>query len=212
MDLQAGNIVPVHGLNYKDKPDDARNWLDELGDPYTRTGADLNGRVGIDLGVYGVPETFVIDKAGRIAHKHIGALDQEALDKTILPLIARLRGTRTMPGDRRNWGSRDGLPRRDRVVPVAMRAAAGAGLCLLRGRAFPQRLEARARDAPPPGRARPQRCLRPRLFQRVRESRRASASAIGSLFQAYRFEASYVAGAVIILFGLHMTGLLRFPG
>jgi cytochrome c biogenesis protein CcmG/thiol:disulfide interchange protein DsbE len=93
MALQAGNIVPVHGLNYKDKPDDARNWLDQLGDPYTRTGADLNGRVGIDLGVYGVPETFVIDKAGRIAHKHIGALDQKALDKTILPLIAKLRGT-----------------------------------------------------------------------------------------------------------------------
>ena len=91
MALQAGNIVPVHGLNYKDKPDDARNWLDQLGDPYTRTGADLNGRVGIDLGVYGVPETFVIDKAGRIAHKHIGALDQEALEETILPLVAALR-------------------------------------------------------------------------------------------------------------------------
>lgn len=93
MRLQAGNIVPVHGLNYKDKPDDARNWLDELGDPYTRTGADLNGRVGIDLGVYGVPETFVVDKTGRIVHKHIGALDQKALDQTILPLIAKLRGT-----------------------------------------------------------------------------------------------------------------------
>lgn len=92
MRLQAGNTVPVHGLNYKDKPEDARNWLGELGDPYTRTGADLNGRVGIDLGVYGVPETFVIDKTGRIVHKHIGALDQEALEKTILPLIAELRG------------------------------------------------------------------------------------------------------------------------
>lgn len=92
MRLQAGNTVPVHGLNYKDKPEDARNWLSELGDPYTRTGADLNGRVGIDLGVYGVPETFVIDKTGRIVHKHIGALDQEALEKTILPLIAELRG------------------------------------------------------------------------------------------------------------------------
>lgn len=92
MRLQAGNTVPVHGLNYKDKPEDARNWLSELGDPYTRTGADLNGRVGIDLGVYGVPETFVIDKTGRIVHKHIGALDQETLEKTILPLIAELRG------------------------------------------------------------------------------------------------------------------------
>jgi cytochrome c biogenesis protein CcmG, thiol:disulfide interchange protein DsbE len=78
-------------LNYKDKPEDARNWLADLGDPYTRTGADLNGRVGIDFGVYGVPETFVVDKTGRIAHKHIGALDQRALDETILPLIAELR-------------------------------------------------------------------------------------------------------------------------
>lgn len=92
MKLQADSTVPVHGLNYKDKPEDARNWLDELGDPYTRTGADLNGRVGIDLGVYGVPETFVIGKDGRIAHKHIGPLDEEALDKEIMPLIGKLRG------------------------------------------------------------------------------------------------------------------------
>ena len=92
MRLQAEGTVPVHGLNYKDKPEDARNWLDELGDPYTRTGADLNGRVGIDLGVYGVPETFVVDKDGVIVHKHIGALDEAALEKTILPLIAKLRG------------------------------------------------------------------------------------------------------------------------
>ena len=91
MRMQAENTVPIHGLNYKDKPEDAANWLDGLGDPYTRTGADLNGRVGIDLGVYGVPETFVIEKAGRIVHKHIGALDREALEKTILPLIAELR-------------------------------------------------------------------------------------------------------------------------
>lgn len=91
MQLQAGNVVPVHGLNYKDKPEDARDWLDELGDPYTRTGADLNGRVGIDFGVYGVPETFVIDKAGVIVHKHIGALSEWALKETILPLIEELR-------------------------------------------------------------------------------------------------------------------------
>ncbi len=91
MRLQAGNVVPVHGLNYKDKPEDARDWLDELGDPYTRTGADLNGRVGIDFGVYGVPETFVIDKTGVIVHKHIGALSEWALNETILPLVEELR-------------------------------------------------------------------------------------------------------------------------
>ena len=91
MRLRAENVVPVHGLNYKDKPEDARNWLDELGDPYSRTGADLDGRVGIDFGVYGVPETFVIDKAGVIVHKHIGALSERVLNETILPLIEKLR-------------------------------------------------------------------------------------------------------------------------
>ncbi|WP_352779456.1 DsbE family thiol:disulfide interchange protein [Mesorhizobium sp. M0913] len=57
--LAASKTVPLHGLNYKDRPDDAAQWLDTMGDPYTRTGADLNGRVSIDWGVYGIPETFV---------------------------------------------------------------------------------------------------------------------------------------------------------
>lgn len=91
MRLREQNLVPVHGLNYKDQPEDARGWLDDLGDPYTRTGADLEGRVGIELGVYGVPETFVIDKAGRIAHKHIGAINARVLNETILPLVEQLR-------------------------------------------------------------------------------------------------------------------------
>lgn len=91
MELQRDGLIPIHGLNYKDKPDDASKWLNELGDPYTRTGADINGRVGIDWGVYGVPETFVIDRDGRIAYKHIGALTQDALRKKIIPLISELR-------------------------------------------------------------------------------------------------------------------------
>jgi cytochrome c biogenesis protein CcmG/thiol:disulfide interchange protein DsbE len=91
MRIKAEGVVPVHGLNYKDRPDDAAEWLVMLGDPYTRTGADLDGRVAIDWGVYGVPETFVVGKDGRIAYKHIGALTQKDLDQTILPLIARLR-------------------------------------------------------------------------------------------------------------------------
>ena len=91
MDINARGLVPVHGLNYKDTPEDAKGWLDGLGDPYTRTGADIDGRVAIDFGVYGVPETFVIDKAGRIAHKHIGAIDGRALAETILPLVEALR-------------------------------------------------------------------------------------------------------------------------
>lgn len=91
MQLSRQGIVPIHGLNYKDAPDDAAAWLDSLGDPYTRTGADRNGRVGIEWGVYGVPETFVIDRDGRIAHKHIGAITPQALDEKILPLIEKLR-------------------------------------------------------------------------------------------------------------------------
>jgi len=91
MRLAQSGAVPIHGLNYKDRPADAAKWLDRLGDPYTRTGADLDGRVGIDWGVYGVPETFIVDADGRIAFKHIGAVTPEALKETILPLIERLR-------------------------------------------------------------------------------------------------------------------------
>jgi len=92
MRLARKGTVPIHGLNYKDVPAEAARWLDTLGDPYTRTGADLEGRVAIDWGVYGVPETFVIGADGRIAYKHVGPLVQKDLDQTILPLIARLRG------------------------------------------------------------------------------------------------------------------------
>jgi len=91
MDLGRKGIVPIHGLNYKDKPDDAKAWLDELGDPYTRTGADISGRVGIDWGVYGVPETFVVDRNGIIAYKQIGAITPKVLSDTILPLIRKLQ-------------------------------------------------------------------------------------------------------------------------
>lgn len=91
MELKARGTVPVHGINYKDKPDDAAEWLDTMGDPYTRTGADLDGRVSIDWGVYGVPETFVVDREGRIAFKQVGPINREILDQKILPLIERLR-------------------------------------------------------------------------------------------------------------------------
>ena len=91
MQIRREGLVPLHGLNYKDRPADAAKWLDDLGDPYTRTGADLDGRVAIDWGVYGVPETFVIDRQGRIAYKHIGPVTPQLLDETLRPLIARLR-------------------------------------------------------------------------------------------------------------------------
>ena len=91
MALKEKGAVTINGLNYKDQPADAEKWLTELGDPYTRTGADINGRVAIDWGVYGVPETFVIDRQGRIAYKQIGPINPEILEKTILPLIRQLR-------------------------------------------------------------------------------------------------------------------------
>ncbi|MBK5204905.1 MAG: DsbE family thiol:disulfide interchange protein [Polaromonas sp.] len=91
LELSRQGIVPIHGLNYKDKPDDAQAWLDQLGDPYTRTGADISGRVGIDWGVYGVPETFVIDRDGRIAYKHIGPVTSQVLRDTLIPLITKLQ-------------------------------------------------------------------------------------------------------------------------
>ncbi len=91
MRLKLQGIVTIHGLNYKDRPDDAARWLNSLGDPYTRTGADISGRVGIDWGVYGVPETFVISNDGRIVYKHIGPLSAEALEQKLIPLIETLK-------------------------------------------------------------------------------------------------------------------------
>lgn len=91
MRLREKGIVTVNGIDYKDLPDDAAKWLDTMGDPYSRTGADINGRVAIDWGVYGVPETYVVDASGRIAFKQIGPITPEVLDKAILPILARLR-------------------------------------------------------------------------------------------------------------------------
>jgi len=99
MRMKEHGLVSIHGLNYKDKPDDAARWLDTLGDPYTRTGADLNGRVAIDWGVYGVPETFVIDRQGHIAFKQIGAVTPEVIEQTIVPLVAKLRGDTSVPNE-----------------------------------------------------------------------------------------------------------------
>ncbi|MEO6782658.1 MAG: DsbE family thiol:disulfide interchange protein [Bradyrhizobium sp.] len=88
MQIKTDGIIRIHGLNYKDRPDNAAR---SMGDPYTRTGADVSGRVAIDWGVYGVPETFVITKDSRIAYKHIGAVTPKVLEETLLPLTRRLR-------------------------------------------------------------------------------------------------------------------------
>ena len=91
MELKENGIVPVHGINYKDRPEDAARWLGALGDPYTRTGADTDGRVAIDWGVYGVPETFIVDGDGTVVYKQIGPITEAALRETILPLVERLQ-------------------------------------------------------------------------------------------------------------------------
>lgn len=91
MDIAKSGVLPLHGLNYKDKPEAAAAFLRSLGDPYLRAGADRDGRVGIEWGVYGVPETFLIDKQGRIAFKHVGPLTPEVMAKTIEPKIAELK-------------------------------------------------------------------------------------------------------------------------
>lgn len=90
VDFAKTTTVPIYGLNYKDKRDDAQRWLANFGDPYKQSLSDTEGLVGIDFGVYGVPETFVIDKAGVIRLKHIGPVTPEVLAGTILPLIKKL--------------------------------------------------------------------------------------------------------------------------
>jgi cytochrome c biogenesis protein CcmG/thiol:disulfide interchange protein DsbE len=87
------NVVPIYGLNYKDKRDAALAWLEQHGNPYTLSLSDPDGRVGIDYGVYGVPETYVIDKAGVIRYKRIGPVTPEVLAEKILPLVKELQGS-----------------------------------------------------------------------------------------------------------------------
>tara|TARA_B100000686_G_scaffold193331_1_gene200150 strand:- start:667 stop:1191 length:525 start_codon:yes stop_codon:yes gene_type:complete len=90
--LAKANVVPIYGLNYKDKRNLAIQWLNQLGDPYTKSIMDPEGRVGIEYGVYGVPETYVIDKSGVIQYKQIGPVTVDVLEKTILPLVKELQG------------------------------------------------------------------------------------------------------------------------
>ncbi len=82
--------VKLYGLNYKDKREDALGWLNNFGNPYLKSLSDTDGLVGIDYGVYGVPETFVIDKQGVIRYKQIGPVTPETLRDTLLPLVAQL--------------------------------------------------------------------------------------------------------------------------
>jgi cytochrome c biogenesis protein CcmG, thiol:disulfide interchange protein DsbE len=90
LELSKLNIVPVYAMDYKDKREDALAILSQRGNPYAKTVSDADGRVGIDYGVYGVPETYVIDKQGIIRYKQIGPVTPQNLRKIILPLVAEL--------------------------------------------------------------------------------------------------------------------------
>ena len=89
--LKAESGVRLFGINQKDAPENARAFLAELGNPYDAIGADRDNRVSIDWGVYGVPETFVVDAEGVIRFKHVGPLSPEALEREVLPAIARAK-------------------------------------------------------------------------------------------------------------------------
>ena len=91
MGLSRQNIVPIYGMDYKDKREDGEAVLRESGNPYTLVVSDIEGRVGIDYGVYGVPETYVIDKQGVIQYKQIGPVTPQSLNEKILPLIKELQ-------------------------------------------------------------------------------------------------------------------------
>ena len=92
VDFSKQNVVPIYGLNYKDKRADALHWLERHGNPYTLSIADNDGRIGIDYGVYGVPETYVIDRNGIIRYKRIGPVTGQILQEKILPLVRQLQG------------------------------------------------------------------------------------------------------------------------
>jgi cytochrome c biogenesis protein CcmG/thiol:disulfide interchange protein DsbE len=91
LSLAQQNIVPIYGLDYKDKREDALGWLNQAGNPYILSAMDRDGRIGIDYGVYGVPETYIIDKQGVIRYKQIGPVNHQNLREKILPMIAELQ-------------------------------------------------------------------------------------------------------------------------
>ena len=91
VELAKSGVAPVIGLDYKDKREDALTMLQRQGDPYMLSAFDANGRVGIDYGVYGVPETYIIDQAGLIRFKHIGPITMQVLNEKMYPLIRELK-------------------------------------------------------------------------------------------------------------------------
>lgn len=91
MRIAETKIVPLYGVNYKDTPAAAVEWLAELGDPYERIGRDGDGRAAIEWGLYGVPETYVVDRDGRIQYRHVGPISPRAFEEKIMPVVTALR-------------------------------------------------------------------------------------------------------------------------
>ena len=91
VELSGKKVLPILGLNYKDKDEEAKAWLKRFGNPYDLSVVDAEGRIGLDYGVYGVPETYLIDAAGVIRFKHIGALTPAILEQKLLPLAKSLK-------------------------------------------------------------------------------------------------------------------------
>ena len=91
LDLAQNGVINIYGLNYKDEREDALRWLDYYGDPYAKSAHDLDGMVGLDFGVYGVPETFIIDRKGIIRYKHIGPVTEDILKNKLMPIIEKLK-------------------------------------------------------------------------------------------------------------------------
>ena len=91
-DLATRNIIPIYGINWRDQRDKALVWLEKLGDPYVASAYDVDGRVGIDWGVYGAPETFLVSPDGNVIHKYIGPMHEAAWQNEFMPLIDEYNG------------------------------------------------------------------------------------------------------------------------
>jgi cytochrome c biogenesis protein CcmG/thiol:disulfide interchange protein DsbE len=91
--MARANALPIVGMAWKDKPEASSAWLQRFGNPYSVVISDVNGRAGIDWGVYGAPETFLVDKQGKVRFKHVGPITPELLQSTLMPLIRKLQGT-----------------------------------------------------------------------------------------------------------------------
>jgi cytochrome c biogenesis protein CcmG/thiol:disulfide interchange protein DsbE len=91
MDISRSKMVTLYGINYKDKQKSAIEWLNNLGDPYKNIGRDSDGRTAIDWGVYGVPETYLVDRNGRIQYRHVGPLSEKVFNEKLAPMIIALQ-------------------------------------------------------------------------------------------------------------------------